>query len=201
LGAEAKDLPAVKKYRDFLIAESLKVIRRLTTQGQALDEAQFFLDCYGTGMLGLQVDHGRAYHVYLQAAKQNHAAASYRVAVCNEIGAGTRREPQRAAASYRKAASSGDTPAMYKLGMVLLHGSLGETKNPREAINWLKRAAGQANDDNPHALHELGLLHEQVNSPLVLHDPVYARNLFTQAAHRATQHHHTSWVNVMNMGR
>jgi TPR repeat protein len=184
IGADARDQRAVKKYRDLLIAESLKVIRRLATQGQAYDEAQFFLaNCYGTGMLGLQVDHERAYHLYLQAAKQNHAAASYRVAVCNEIGAGTRREPPRAAAFYRKAASLGDTPAMYKLGMILLHGSLGEQKNPREAINWLKRAAEQADEENPHALHELGLLHEMPNSQLVVHDPVSAKNLFTQAAH------------------
>lgn len=181
--ASAKDPRSAKKYSELLIGESLKVIRRLATQGEAYDEAQFFLaNCYGTGALGLQVDHERAYHLYLQAAKQNHAAASYRVAVCNEIGAGTRREPPRAAAFYRKAASLGDTPAMYKLGMILLNGSLGEQKNPREAINWLKRAAEQADDDNPHALHELGLLHEVPNSPLVLFDPVYAKNLFTQAA-------------------
>lgn len=179
----AKDPRSAKKYSELLIGESLKVIRRLATQGEAYDEAQFFLaNCYGTGALGLQVDHERAYHLYLQAAKQNHAAASYRVAVCNEIGAGTRREPPRAAAFYRKAASLGDTPAMYKLGMILLNGSLGEQKNPREAINWLKRAAEQADDDNPHALHELGLLHEVPNSPLVPFDPVYAKNLFTQAA-------------------
>jgi uncharacterized protein len=184
MGAEARDQRAWKKYRDLLITESLKVIRRLATQGQAYDEAQFFLaNCYGTGMLGLQVDHERAYHLYLQAAKQNHAAACYRVAVCNEIGAGTRREPPRAAAFYRKAASLGDTPAMYKLGMILLRGSLGDQKNPREAINWLKRAAEQADEENPHALHELGLLHEVPNSQLVLYDPGYAVNLFTQAAH------------------
>lgn len=181
--ATAKDQRAAKKYSEVLIGESLKVIRRLATQGEAYDEAQFFLaNCYGTGALGLQVDHERAYHLYLQAAKQNHAAASYRVAVCNEIGAGTRREPPRAAAFYRKAASLGDTPAMYKLGMILLHGSLGEQKTPREAINWLKRAAEQADEENPHALHELGLLHESPNSPLVQYDPVYAKNLFTQAA-------------------
>jgi len=184
IGADAKDQRAVKRYRDVLIVEALKVIRRLATQGQPYDEAQFFLaNCYGTGTLGLQVDHERAYHLYLQAAKQNHPAASYRVAVCNEIGAGTRREPPRAAAFYRKAASLGDTPAMYKLGMILLHGSLGEAKNPREAINWLKRAAEQADEENPHALHELGLLHEQRNSALVVYDPGYAKNLFTQAAH------------------
>ncbi|KAF8078220.1 hypothetical protein FPV67DRAFT_1464634 [Lyophyllum atratum] len=179
----AKDQRAAKKYSEVLIGESLKVIRRLATQGEAYDEAQFFLaNCYGTGALGLQVDHERAYHLYLQAAKQNHAAASYRVAVCNEIGAGTRRESPRAAAFYRKAASLGDTPAMYKLGMILLGGLLGEQKNPREAINWLKRAAEQADVDNPHALHELALLHEVPNSTLVPYDPAYARNLFTQAA-------------------
>lgn len=181
--AGAQDQRAAKKYSEMLIQESLKVIKRLATQGEAYHEAQFFLaNCHGTGALGLQVDHERAYHLYLQAAKQNHAAASYRVAVCNEIGAGTRKEPQRAAAFYRKAASLGDTPAMYKLGMILLQGSLEQQKNPREAITWLKRAAEQADEDNPHALHELGLLHEQPNSTLVPYDPTYAKALFTQAA-------------------
>ena len=178
-----KDQRAAKKYSEVLVGESLKVIRRLATQGEAYDEAQFFLaNCYGTGALGLQVDHERAYHLYLQAAKQNHAAASYRVAVCNEIGAGTKKELPRAAAFYRKAASLGDTPAMFKLGMILLHGSLGEQKNPREAISWLKRAAEQADEDNPHALHELALLYEQQSGALVPYDPIYAKNLLTQAA-------------------
>lgn len=184
IGADAKDQRAVKRYRDLLIQESLKTIRRLATQNEPYDDAQFFLaNCHGTGMLGLQVDHERAYHLYLQAAKQNHPAAAYRVAVCNEIGAGTRRDPARAAAFYRKAASLGDTAAMYKLGMILLLGSLGEQKNPREAINWLKRAAEQADEENPHALHELAMLHEMVNSQFVVHDPAYAKQLYTQAAH------------------
>ncbi|KAH9483854.1 JmjC domain-containing histone demethylation protein 1 [Psilocybe cubensis] len=177
------DARGAKKYSEVLIGESLKVIRRLATQGEAYDEAQFFLaNCYGTGALGLQVDHERAYHLYLQAAKQNHAAASYRVAVCNEIGAGTKKEPSRAAAFYRKAASLGDTPGMFKLGMVLLNGALGEQKNPREAISWLKRAAEQADEDNPHALHELALLYENQTGALVPYDPAYAKSLLTQAA-------------------
>nr|GAT58019.1 predicted protein [Mycena chlorophos] len=178
----AKDQRSAKKYTEVLIGEALKVIRRLATQGEAYDEAQFYLaNCYGTGALGLQVDHERAYHLYLQAAKQNHAASSYRVAVCNEIGAGTRKEPSRAASFYRKAASLGDTPAMYKLGMILLHGSLGEQKNPREAINWLRRAAEQADEENPHALHELALLHEI--GEYVPMDMIAAKNLLTRAAH------------------
>ena len=184
IGAEIKDQRAVRKYRDVLIQESLRVIKRLATQGQPYDDAQFFLaNCYGTGMLGLQVDHEKAYHLYLQAAKQNHAAATYRVAVCNEIGVGTRKEPPRAAAFYRKAASLGDTAAMYKLGMILLNGSLGEAKNVREAIGWLRRAAEQADKENPHALHELALLHEAPTGQIVPHDPLQAKEYFSRAAY------------------
>jgi TPR repeat protein len=183
IGANASDQRAVRKFREMLVQESLKVVRRLATQGDAYPEAQFFLaNCYGTGMLGLQVDHERAYHLYLQAAKQNQASAAYRVAVCNEIGAGTRRDHPRAFAFYRKAASLGDTAAMYKLGMVLLSGLLGQERNPREAVAWLRRAAEQADEQNPHALHELGLLHEMPDGRFVQFDPVYARNLFTKAA-------------------
>ncbi|KAI9461194.1 hypothetical protein BJY52DRAFT_1167775 [Lactarius psammicola] len=184
VGADAKDQRAVKKYRDTLIQEALRVIKRLATQGQPHDEAQFFLaNCYGTGMLGLQVDHEKAYHLYLQAAKQNHAAATYRVAVCNEIGAGTRKEPPRAAAFYRKAASLGDTAAMYKLGMILLQGNLGEARNGREAVGWLRRAAEQADEENPHALHELALLHEATGGQVVPHDPLQAKEYYSRAAY------------------
>ncbi|KAI0693880.1 HCP-like protein [Cytidiella melzeri] len=189
VGADAKDQRAVRKYRDSLVAESLKVIRRLATQGDAYAEAQFFLaNCHGTGMLGLQVDHERAYHLYLQAAKQSHAAACYRVAVCNEIGAGTRREPQRAAAFYSRAASLGDTAAMYKLGVILLRGSLGQPPNPRDAVGWLKRAAEQADEDNPHALHELALLYESQTSGVVPYDPQYAKELYTKAGQLGYTH-------------
>ncbi|KAL5490126.1 hypothetical protein ACEPAI_4959 [Sanghuangporus weigelae] len=183
IGSNAADQRAVRKFRELLVQEALKVFRRLATQGEPYAEAQFFMaNCHGTGMLGLPVDHERAYHLYLQAAKQNHAAAAYRVAVCNEIGAGTRREPPRAFAFYRKAASLGDTAAMFKLGMVLLSGGLGQPSNPREAVAWLRRAAEQADEDNPHAVHELALLHENPDSKIVPYDSLYAKNLFTKAA-------------------
>ncbi|KAN0061252.1 hypothetical protein ACQY0O_006094 [Thecaphora frezii] len=177
-----------RKYRDTLLAESLKLIKRLATTGMGIGkppyaEAQFFLaNCFGNGSLGLQVDHEKAYNLYVQASKQNHPAATYRTAVCNEVGAGTRRDHHRAVLFYRKASALGDTAGMYKLGMVLLNGLLGQPRNIREAVVWLKRAAAQADEDNPHALHELGLLHEKPNSTVVVHDEAYARELFTQAA-------------------
>lgn len=187
---DPKDGPKqARKYRDNLLGESLKLIKRLATTGMGLgkppySEAQFFLaNCFGNGSLGLQVDHEKAYNLYVQASKQNHAAATYRTAVCNEVGAGTRRDHHRAVLFYRKASALGDTAGMYKLGMILLNALLGQPRNIREAIVWLKRAAGQADEDNPHALHELGLLHEKPsNSNVVPHDEAYARELFTQAA-------------------
>jgi len=183
IGGSEQDQRAVRKYRDLLITEALKVIRRLATQGDAYADAQFFLaSCYGTGMLGLQVDHDKAYHLYLQAAKQNNSSACYRVAVCNELGAGTKKDNGRAVMFYRKAASIGDVAAMYKLGTILLHGKLEQPRDSREAVTWLKRAADEADEENPHALHELALLHEMPDSSIVVHDPAYARDLFTRAA-------------------
>jgi len=72
--------------------------------------------------------------------------------------------------------------------MILLNGMLFQQKNGREAVLWLKRAAQQADEEHPHALHELGLLYERPpnpNGPLgptVPLDEPQALELFTQAA-------------------
>ena len=117
----------------------------------------------------------------LQAAKQG-GASPHRVATCNEIKPGMTRQSSRTIAFYRKAALLGDTAGMYKLGMILLYGLLGEMKDPQEALNWLGRAAERADRENPHALHELGLLYESPNSQLVDHNPAHAKALIMQAA-------------------
>ncbi|KAF9916313.1 hypothetical protein BX616_004065, partial [Lobosporangium transversale] len=187
-GNDDPDPKRQKKTKEALFMEGLKIIKRLATTGMgmgkpAYPDAQFFLaNCYGNGSLGLQIDHDKAFNLYIQASKQNHPAATYRTAVCHELGAGTKRDHSRAVQFYRKAASLGDTAAMYKLGMVILKGLLGQQSNPREAITWLKRAAANADEDNPHALHELGLCFEKAGIPSVIPDEAYARELFTQAA-------------------
>ncbi|KAF9122861.1 hypothetical protein BGW39_009454 [Mortierella sp. 14UC] len=187
-GNDDPDPRRQKKNKEALFMEGLKIIKRLATTGMgigkpAYPEAQFFLaNCYGNGSLGLQIDHDKAFNLYIQASKQNHPASTYRAAVCYEIGAGTKRDHSRAVQFYRKAASLGDTAGMYKLGMVILKGMLGQQSNPREAISWLKRAAANADEDNPHALHELGLCFEKAGIPTVIPDEAYSRELFTQAA-------------------
>lgn len=147
----------------------------------------YLADCYGQGLLGLEVDTKEAFTLYQSAAKAGHAASAYRTAVCcemgNEEGGGTRRDPLKSVQWYKRAAALGDTPAMYKMGMILLKGLLGQPKNIGEAVNMLKRAADRADEDNPHALHELGLLYEtQTGNERIIHDEAYALSLFKQAA-------------------
>lgn len=181
------DQKRAKKIREGMANEAQRIVKKLASQsniGKAVHaEAQFFLaNCYGSGLMGLAVDHEKAFNNYVQASKQSHPAATYRTAVCYEVGAGTKRDHARSILFYRKAANLGDTPAMYKLGMILLKGYISQQKNPREGISWLKRASANADEENPHALHELGLAYEKEGIPSVIADEKYARELFTQAA-------------------
>ncbi|KAJ3216324.1 hypothetical protein HDU67_009675 [Dinochytrium kinnereticum] len=184
-----KDPKKAQKNQDLLHNEGLRWIKKLAGSGRyAPPEALFMLaECHGTGALGVNIDHDRAFNLYLQAVKQNHPSATYRAAVCCELGIGTRRDPARAIQYFRKAASFGDTSSMYKLGMILLGGLLGQQRNVREAVNWLKRAVDQADKNNPHALHELGLLYEEKSAAdpdasVIIPDPAYSRDLFHKAA-------------------
>ncbi|EEP78750.1 conserved hypothetical protein [Uncinocarpus reesii 1704] len=173
------------KNRERYIFDAHKIVKKLVNVGYP--DAMFYLaDCYGQGLLGLEADPKEAFNLYQSAAKLGHADSAYRLAVCCEMGheggGGTRRDPIKAVQWYRRAAALGDTPAMYKMGMILLKGLLGQARNPREALSWLKRAAERADEDNPHALHELALLYENPSgNDAVIRDENYARELLHQA--------------------
>lgn len=161
--ATGVDMRSKNQDRERYILEAHSIVKKLVASGHT--EAMFYLaDCYGQGLLGLQIDSREAFNLYLAAAKAGHPAAAYRTAVCCEIGpeegGGTRKDSQKALQWYRHAASLDNVPAMYKLGMILLKGLLGQARNPGEAVIWLKAAAKRADAENPHALHELGLLYE-----------------------------------------
>ncbi|KAI9682437.1 MAG: hypothetical protein M1829_000229 [Trizodia sp. TS-e1964] len=172
--------------RDKFISSALKILKKLISASHS--EAMFFLaDCYGRGLISGEPDPKEAFNLYQSAAKAGHPQAAYRTAVCCEMGhedgGGTRKDPAKAVQWYKRAASYGDTPAMYKMGMILLKGLLGQPRNPREAVSWLKRAAEQADEENPHALHELGLLYETANgNDNIIRDEQYSKELFMQAA-------------------
>lgn len=174
------------KARERYLMDAQKVLKKLSSaQNQ---EAMFVLaDGLGRGLFGNEPDSKEAFTLYQSAAKIGHAAAAYRTAVCCEIGheegGGTRKDPMKAIQWYKRSATLGDPPAMYKLGMILLKGLLGQPKNPREAVGWLKRAAERADSDNPHALHELGLLYESAQpNDVIIRDEQYALELYHQAS-------------------
>lgn len=174
------------KAKEKYIMDAYKIVKKLVSAGDA--DAQFYLaDCYGEGQLGLEVDPKEAFSLYQSAAKQGHAQSAYRVAVCCEIGqeegGGTKRDPFKAVQWYKRAAALGDTPAMYKMGMIHLKGLLGQARSPREGVSWLKRAAERADEENPHALHELALMYQNASgNDVVIRDEQYACQLFHQAA-------------------
>lgn len=174
------------KNREKFIFEAHKIVKKLVSNGDP--NAMFYMaDCYGQGLLGLQVDTKEAFTLYQSAAKAGHPASAYRTAVCCEMGheegGGTKKDPLKAVQWYRRAAALGDVPALYKVGMILLKGLLGQQKNLGEAINMLKRAADRADEENPHALHELALLYEaQTGNERLIRDEAYAFQLFRQAA-------------------
>lgn len=174
------------KARERYAYDAHKLLKKLASAQNP--EAMFILaDCLGRGVFGQEPDNKEAFTLYQSAAKLGHAAAAYRTAVCceigNEDGGGTRKDPLKAMQWYKRAATLGDTPAMYKVGMILLKGLLGQQRNPREAVGWLKRAADQADAENPHALHELGLLYESAQpNDFIIRDEAYSFTLFKQAA-------------------
>ncbi|KAM5379606.1 hypothetical protein ACJZ2D_003800 [Fusarium nematophilum] len=172
--------------RERYLIDCHKILKKLSN-AQNPDAMFFLADCVGRGLFGHEPDHKEAFTQYQSAAKLGHPAAAYRTAVCCEIGhedgGGTRKDPMKAIQWYKRAATLGDPPAMYKVGMILLKGLLGQPKNPREAVGWLKRAAERADADNPHALHELGLLYESAQpNDVIIRDETYAHSLFLQAA-------------------
>lgn len=152
------DQKARAKNREKYILDAHKIVKKLVS-GHSMEATFYLADCYSRGLLGLEVNTKEAFQLYQTAAKSEHAQSAYRVAVCCEMGqeegGGTKRDPTKAMQWYQRAATLGDTPAMYKLGIIRLKGLLGQSKNPDEALKWLKRAADQANEENPHALHEL----------------------------------------------
>ncbi|KAK3673116.1 hypothetical protein LTR78_006956 [Recurvomyces mirabilis] len=188
-GGRADPKTTTRNYEKYVL-EAHKRIKKAATAGYP--EAQFYLaDAHGQGSLGLEADTKEAFNLYQAAAKAGHAGAAYRTAVCCEMGpeegGGTRRDYAKAVQWYRRAAALGDIAAMYKLGIILLKGLLGQQRNIGDSVNWLKRAAEKADKHNPHALHELGMLYESTNThpeirAKIIADDNYARELFTQAA-------------------
>lgn len=155
------DAKAERKNRDVWNLQASKIVKKIVSTSPNQDALFYLASNYGSGGLGLDMDYAKAYDLYGRAAKMNHAESVYRLAVCSEIGAGTKPDPVRALQLYRKAAQLGEISAMYKVAMISLNGLLGQPRAFSEGLGWLEQAAKKGNSTNPHAIHELGLLQER----------------------------------------
>lgn len=71
---------------------------------------------------------------------------------------------------------------MYRLGLAEMKGELTLSRNIRDGHKWLKRSAEAATPQYPHALHELGLLHERGVESIIFIDLKYAVTLYHEAS-------------------
>ncbi|KAG1462568.1 hypothetical protein G6F56_005490 [Rhizopus delemar] len=71
---------------------------------------------------------------------------------------------------------------MYRLGLAEINGELDLKRNVRNGNKWLKRSANAATYDYPHALHELGLLHEKGLDDIIFKDAQYSVQLYARAS-------------------
>ncbi|KAI8370354.1 uncharacterized protein BYT42DRAFT_581983 [Radiomyces spectabilis] len=165
------------------LAEAEKLLKQLAARGHA--ESQYYLgNLYASGLLSKKGknEFDKAFPLFVQATKHHHADAAYRAAKCYEDALGCRKDSAKAVQFYRKAATLNHPGSMYRLGVAEVNGELGISKNPRDGVKWLKRAAEAATTEYPHAVHELALLHEKGIDNVVFVDLEYAVTLYAQAA-------------------
>ncbi|KAJ1558358.1 hypothetical protein HK096_001879 [Nowakowskiella sp. JEL0078] len=165
---------------------AIRSMKKLAVQHQ-MPEAQFALaHLYISGIPGFAAKHtpdfAKAFVLFSSAAKKDHADAQYHVALCYEVGSGVNTSPNKALTHYRKAAISNHPGAMFRLGMVLLHGELGQVKNPRDGIKWIKLSAKYADEKYPFGLYEIAMLHDTGVHNHVWRDHEFLVNSLSQAA-------------------
>ncbi|KAI9487619.1 MAG: hypothetical protein EXX96DRAFT_553985 [Benjaminiella poitrasii] len=169
--------------RHAYMAEAVKILRATSSRGHA--ESQYYLaNIYASGATHKagKPDFGNAFPLFTQAAKHQHADAAYRAAKCFEDGLGCLKNKSKAVQYYRLAATLNHPGAMYRLGLADINGDLGLSHNVRDGNKWLKRSAEAATPEYPHALHELGLLHEKGLDGIIFKDVQYSVQLYTRAA-------------------
>ncbi|KAI7899631.1 uncharacterized protein BX663DRAFT_520782 [Cokeromyces recurvatus] len=165
------------------MSEAIKILKATSTRGHA--ESQYYLaNIYASGATHKsgKPDFGNAFPLFVQAAKRQHADASYRAAKCYEDGLGCLKNKSKSVQFYRLAATLNHPGAMYRLGLANINGELGLHRNVRDGNKWLKRSAEAATTEYPHALHELGLLHEKGLDGIIFKDVQYSVQLYTRAA-------------------
>ncbi|OMH81190.1 Protein SKT5 [Zancudomyces culisetae] len=168
--------PAEDQNKANLISEAIYWIRFLQKKGNP--EASYTLGCWlEDGKYGVVADRSKAFKCFMFAAKLHHNKAACKVAHSYEARGLTSR-----AFSYFKLASSlGNSSANYRMGIALLRGELGQKKNYKQAIIYLRRSAEIADEDCPDGAYVLALIFLGEYPDKALYENVF---LDTEEAHK-----------------
>lgn len=150
-----------------LTQEAIYWIDRLAKEGQP--EAQFIRGIwYEEGLYGNKKNGDKALRCFQSASKGDFAAAHYKVASYCE----KRKDNNKAVVLYKKAATHNDVPANHRLAMVYLYGELGQSRNMKTGLQYLKRAASFATEAAPMAPYVLGQILAREYKQLTIPDDI-----------------------------
>ncbi|KAJ3109630.1 hypothetical protein HDU97_003104 [Phlyctochytrium planicorne] len=189
---------AAQKYLCNLAVRALKKVgtSNVVSPDVAAESQHLLANLHVSGIPGFQdrhrPDYTKAFVLYASAAKKGHADALFHVALCYEQGAGVPLSNPRSLHNYKKSARMNHPGAMFRLGMALLRGELSLNPNIRDGIKWLRLSAKYANEQYPHALYELAMMHDNpIDKNIVWTDHAYVVELLSKGAelgHSLCQH-------------
>ncbi|KAF9185652.1 hypothetical protein BGZ51_000359 [Haplosporangium sp. Z 767] len=151
-----------------LTTEAIYWIDRLAKEGQP--EAQFMKGMwYEEGSHGSKRNADKALRWFQSASKGDYAPAHYKVGFYCE----KKKDNNKAVVLYKKAAIHNDVPANHRLAIIYLYGELGQTRNMKAGLQYLKRAASFATENAPMSPYVLGLiLSRDYSKQLVIPDDI-----------------------------
>ncbi|KAF9181520.1 hypothetical protein BGZ51_005393 [Haplosporangium sp. Z 767] len=133
-----------------LTQEAIYWIDRLAKEGQP--EAQHIRGTwYEDGMYNTKKNADKALRWFQSASKGDYAPAHYKVGYYCE----KRKDYNKAVVLYKKAATHNDALANHRLAIAYLYGELGQARNMKSGIQYLKRAASFATESYPKAPYVL----------------------------------------------
>ncbi|KAF9574342.1 hypothetical protein BGW38_008334, partial [Lunasporangiospora selenospora] len=150
-----------------LTQEAIYWVDRLSKEGQP--EAQFIRGTwYEDGLYGNKKSADKALRLFQSASKGDYAAAHYKVGYYCE----RRKDSNKAVVLYKKAATHNDVPANHRLAIVYLYGELGQAKNMKTGLQYLKRAASFATEASPMSPYVLGQILAREYKQLTIPDDI-----------------------------
>ncbi|KAG0230447.1 hypothetical protein B0O80DRAFT_381374 [Mortierella sp. GBAus27b] len=136
-----------------LTEEGIYWIDRLAKEGQS--EAQFIKGTwYENGLYGSKKNVDKAVRWFQSSSKGDYGPAHYKYGYYCE----KKKDNNKAVMLYKKAAIQNDVPANHRLAIVYLSGELGQSKNMKVGLQYLKRAATFADEYAPMSPYVLGLI-------------------------------------------